>query len=220
MSGFEPFGQRAIWLFLGHGLAQTVKAAGFSIALSLVVGALVAAARLSGTRLLAWPAAVFALAIRSVPSYLILLTVFFGAYAVGVRLSALVAIVLGLALYHGAKVSEIARGAFQSVERGQVEAARSLGLSHGQTLRTVVWPQAVGRLQPPLASECILCVKNTSLGSLVGLDEVLKRGEIVYQKYVNPMETLMVIGAIYWVICFSLSLVSRRVEGAVSWTGE
>jgi ABC-type amino acid transport system permease subunit len=71
----------------------------------------------------------------------------------------------------------------------------------------------VAAVQPPLVSELILCVKNTSLGSLVGLDDLLRRGEIVYQRYVNPMETLAVVGAFYWLVCFTLSQISRRLEG-------
>src|SRR5207244_995609 len=118
--------------------------------------------------------------------------------------------------YHGAKLSEIIRGAVQSVERRQVEAARALGMGRAQTYRYVVLPQAVRRMQPPLVSELVLCIKNTSLGALVGLDELLRRGEIVYQKYVNPIETLAIVGLIYWVLCFSLTQLSRRLERAAT----
>jgi glutamate transport system permease protein len=212
MTGFEPYTEPAIWRFLLIGLVTTLQAAMLGIGLSLVVGTIVAAGRVSGQWPLAIPATVFAQVFRSLPSYLILLTVFFGLHALGMQMSPLMAIAVGLAVYHGAKVSEIIRGSVQSVERVQIETARSIGLTRWQTLVHVLWPQAFRRMQPALVSELILCVKNTSLGPLVGLDELVRRGEIVYQKYVNPIETFVVIGALFWVMCFSLSRLSHYLE--------
>lgn len=211
MTGLAPFAQPAIWIFLLAGLVMTVQAAVLGIVLSLVIGSLAAAARAIGPRAVGVTITLLAQALRSLPSYLILLTVFFGTNGLGLRLSPLVAITVALGLYHGAKVSEIVRGAVQSVDRRQVEAARALGLSRAQTYWYVVLPQAVRRMQPPLVSELVLCIKNTSLGALVGLDEVLRRGEIIYQKYVNPIETLAIVGLIYWVLCFSLTQLGRRL---------
>jgi His/Glu/Gln/Arg/opine family amino acid ABC transporter permease subunit len=212
VTGFGPFGQWAIWTFLLAGLVVTVQAAILGIGLSLVIGVLGATARATGPRAVSVGVMLLAQMLRSLPSYLILLTVFFGINGLGLRLSPLIAITIALGLYHGAKVSEIIRGALQSVDRRQVEAARALGLGRAQTCRHVVLPQAVRRMQPPLVGELVLCIKNTSLGALVGLDELLRRGEIVYQKYVNPIETLTIVAVIYWVLCFSLTRLARRLE--------
>jgi His/Glu/Gln/Arg/opine family amino acid ABC transporter permease subunit len=212
MTGFVPLGQPAIWTFLLAGLATTVQAAVLGIGLSLLLGVVAATARAVGPRWAGLIVTVLVQALRSLPSYLILLTLYFGVNGLGVRLSPLVAITLALGLYHGAKVSEIVRGAVQSVDRRQVEAARALGLGRAQTFWYVVLPQAARRMQPPLVSELVLCIKNTSLGALVGLDDLVRRGEIVYQKYVNPIETLAIVGLIYWVLCFSLTLLARRLE--------
>ncbi|MCC7106308.1 MAG: amino acid ABC transporter permease [Chloroflexi bacterium] len=201
-----------IWRFLLGGLVVTVQVAILSIVISLVLGTVLAVCRLSPVRLLSWPARLYVEALRSLPPFLILVYVFFGTHRLGFELPTLIAVVLGLAAYHSAKAAEVVRAGILSIEKGQVEAARSLGLSNLETMFSVVFPQAFQRLLPPLVSELILIVKGTSIGSVLGLNELLKRAIITYQLYFNPLEMLFAVGIIYWTICFSLSRLGRRLE--------
>jgi polar amino acid transport system permease protein len=111
----------------------------------LAIGGIVAVLRATGVWPVSFIAMVLAQGLRSLPSYLLLLLTFFGLQAVGVRVPPIAAVAIGLALYHGARVSEIIRSATASVESGQVDAARSLGLSRFQTLKFVLWPPSSPR---------------------------------------------------------------------------
>ncbi len=198
--------------FLAGGLGLTLLVAVGTILLSLVGGTLLAVCRLSVFRPMALVAAAYVETIRSLPSFLVLVFVYFTLYRASFDLGTVGAVILGLTVYHSAKCAEVVRAGIQSIDKGQVEAARSLGLGFTQALSSVVLPQALRRMLPPLVSELILCIKNTSIGSIVGLNELLRRGTIVYQQYFNPIETLALIAIVYWALCFGLSSLARRLE--------
>lgn len=211
-AGLAPLLDLDIVRFLLGGLGLTIVAAIGTIALSLAGGLVLAVLRISPLWFLSYPAAAYVEVIRSLPSFLVLVCVYFATFRAGMELGTLLAVMLGLATYHSAKTAEIVRAGILSVDRGQVEAARSLGLSYLKTMRFVVLPQGIRRMVPPLVSEFVLCIKNTSIGSIVGLNELLRRGTIVYQQYFNPIETLLVLAVIYWAICFALSRLAQRLE--------
>ncbi len=201
-----------IWRFLLGGLVLTGQVAVMAVVLSIVAGTLLAMGRLSRVPPISIPTTAYVEAMRSLPSFLVLMYVFFGVYRLGFQLPTLAAVVLGLTVYHSSKIAEVIRAGIQSIEKGQVEAARSLGLTYTQTMLNVVFPQAFRRMVPALVSELILCLKNTSIGCVVGLNELTRRGIIIYQQYYNPIETLLVVAALYWVLCYALSSVSRHLE--------
>ncbi len=204
----------AILRFLAGGLGLTVAVAIGTIALSVVGGTLLALGRLSPWRPVSLAAGACVEGLRSLPSFLVLTCVYFAIYRAKLEVGTVVAVVLGLAVYHSAKMAEVIRAGIQSIDRGQVEAARSLGLGFARTMADVVLPQAFRRMLPPLVSELVLCIKNTSIGSIVGLNELLRRGTIVYQQYFNPIETLVLIALVYWALCFGLSRLGRRLEAS------
>ncbi|HZR04009.1 MAG TPA: amino acid ABC transporter permease [Burkholderiales bacterium] len=201
--------------FLGGGLGLTLVVALGTIALSLIGGTALALVRLSPWRPASLAAAAYVETIRSLPSFLVLIYVYFATYRARLDVGTVAAVILGLTVYHSAKIAEVVRGGIQSIDRGQTEAARALGLGFMQAMASVVLPQAYRRMLPPLVSELVLCIKNTSIGSIVGLNELLRRGTIVYQQYFNPIEVLTLIALIYWGLCFSLSRVAARLEGSV-----
>jgi putative glutamine transport system permease protein len=202
----------AILGFLAGGLGLTLVVALGTIALSLVGGTVLAICRLSTIRAISFAATAYVETIRSLPSFLVLVFVYFSLYRASLDIGPVAAVILGLTVYHSAKAAEVVRAGIQSIDKGQVEAARSLGLSFMQTMAGVVLPQGLRRMLPPLVSELVLCIKNTSIGSIVGLNELLRRGTIVYQQSFNPMETLALIAFVYWVLCFGLSSFARRLE--------
>jgi putative glutamine transport system permease protein len=215
-----PLLDRDIWRFLLGGLALTVEAALAAIVLSVLAGTLLAMCRLSRIRLLSLAAAGYVETIRSLPVFLILIYVYFGIYRLAFELPTVAAIVLGLTIYHTAKNAEIIRAGIQSIAKGQIEAAQSQGMTYLQIMIHIVFPQAFRRMIPPLVSELILCLKNTSIGSVVGFNEILRRGTIVYQQYLNPIEMLLVVALIYWILCYGLSRVSRHFEAGAAQKAE
>ncbi|MBI3967828.1 MAG: amino acid ABC transporter permease, partial [Chloroflexi bacterium] len=190
---WKPFLDPEILTFLLGGLWLTLQVAVASVILSIVFGTVLAMLRLAKLPPVAWPAMAYVETVRSLPSFLVLIYVFFGVNRLGFKLPPEAAVVVGLTAYSAAKVAEIVRAGIQSIEKGQIEASRSLGLSYLQTMRYVVLPQAFRRMVPPLVGELVIVIKNTSIGVAVGLNELLRRGQITYQEFLNPVETLVVV---------------------------
>jgi His/Glu/Gln/Arg/opine family amino acid ABC transporter permease subunit len=209
-----------IWVFLLTGLQVTLTIAIAAIVLSLIFGTLLALARLSQWRVLRYPAGAYVEIIRSLPTLFIVFFAFFaGARGIGIgdfRLTwadPVLAAIMGLTIYTSAVNAEIVRAGILSIERGQVEAARSLGLSYVQTMRFVVLPQALRRMVPPQVSQLITLVKDTSLAYVIGTHELLNKAKILYSGFeTGPLQALFVAGAIYFLINFGLSRLSRRLE--------
>ena len=212
MGNWAPFAEPAIWGFILTGLWLTVQIAVVAGLLSLAGGLLLALARLSPRRALAVPAGIYVETMRALPLFLIILYTFLAAPRLGLSLEPVPAAIFALTLYTSAVMAEIVRAGIHSLARGQTDAARALGLSYPQTLRFVVLPQALRRMSPALVSQLITLTKDTSLASLIGVNELARRAGILYNNYFNPIETLLVVAAIYFAICASLSALSRRLE--------
>jgi len=120
--------------------------------------------------------------------------------------------VLGLSMYTSAVLAEIIRAGIVSLPRGQTEAARALGLSHAQTMRSVILPQALQLMVPAMMAQLTTVIKDTSLVGTIGVFELLKQGRTIYTQFFNPIEVLLIVATIYFVICFALSHASRRLE--------
>lgn len=205
-----------IWAFLWTGVRITLAMAAFAVSTSLVAGVVLALCRLSRFPLIRYPAACYVEVVRALPVLLIIFFTFFGAARAGLGLNAFGAGALALALYTSAINAEIVRAGITSIDRGQWEAARSLGLSYPQTLRHVVLPQALRRVVPPQVSQIITLLKDTSLAAVIGVQELTKRAQIIYQAEFNPLQALFVAACIYFVVNYSLSRLSRRWEVATS----
>jgi len=211
---WAPFLDPGIWVFLWTGLQITLAMAAFSVAFSLVAGLLLALCRISRVPVVRYPAALYVEVVRALPELLIIFFVFFGAARSGLGLSPFGAGALALALFNSAINAEIFRSGITSIDRGQWEAARSLGLTYPQALRYVVLPQALRRVVPPLVSNVITLIKDTSLAAVIGVQELTRRAEILYQAEFNPLQSLFVVACIYFAINYSLSRLSRRWEVA------
>jgi putative glutamine transport system permease protein len=201
-----------IWAFLWAGLQITLAMAAIAIVASLIAGLLLALCRLSRFPLLRYPAALYVEVVRALPVLLIIFFTFFGSARTGLGLNPFGAGALALALYTSAINAEIVRAGITSIGRGQWEAARSLGLTYPQTLRYVVLPQAFRRVVPPQVSQIITLLKDTSLAAVIGVLELTRRAQIIYQAEFNPLQSLFVAACIYFVINYSLSRLSRRWE--------
>jgi polar amino acid transport system permease protein len=158
------------------GMVNTARVASLAALVALLLGLVGGLCRVSQRRWLAWPALAYVTLMRAVPVLVTLLFLYYGLPSAGILMDALTVGVLALALTSGAYASEILRAGIQSIDRGQMRAARALGMSYGLAMRRIVLPQALRRVLPPLTSELITLVKNTALVSTIAISELLRAG--------------------------------------------
>jgi putative glutamine transport system permease protein len=201
------FTEWQIWQFILAGLQVTVMMAVVAIAASLIFGTLLALARVARNPFLHYPAVGYIELIRALPVLYLIFFAFFGGARFGLR-DPVVAATLALIVYTSAVNAEIVRAGILSIERGQVEAARALGLSYAQTMRLVVLPQAFRRVIPPQVSQLVTLIKDTSLAYIVGTTELMRRIFILYSGFdtgVGVIQGLFVASCLYFAANFALS---------------
>jgi glutamate transport system permease protein len=211
---YEPFlTEPQLYERLLEGLKNTLKAAAYGLVLALLLGVVLAFGRLSHRWFVRLPAVGVIEFFRGVP-LLLLILFFFLAFplAFGIDLPPLWALVLGLTLYNGAVIAEIIRAGVLSIPKGQTEAALAIGLGRGQTLRIVLLPQAVRVMLPALISQLVVLLKDTSLGFVIGFEELLRTGGQLVQALDNPIQLYVAIALIYIVINSLLSALAAWVE--------
>jgi polar amino acid transport system permease protein len=205
------------------GLTQFVfllEAAVWTIVLSAlgcigggVIGFIVALGRISPNRPVRWIAALFVQFIQGTPLLVLLFIVYFGLSIAGFNnLPAMIAAGVAITLYTSAFLAEIWRGSIQSIAKTQWEAAECLGLSRWQRMTRVVLPQSLRIATPPTVGFLVQVVKNTSLASAIGFVELSQAGKLINNSTFQPFSIFMVVAAIYFVICFPLTLASRKLE--------
>jgi polar amino acid transport system permease protein len=169
--------------------------------------------RLSKHKALSRTAEVYVWIFRGTPLLVQLIIIYTGLPQLGlVRFSVIEAAVIGLALNEAAYLSEILRGGILSVAKGQTEAARALGLKPYQIFRKVVLPQALRVIIPPLGNSVNGLLKTTSIASVISMEEVLRRGQILMQQKFQVLEVFMVVAIIYLVMTTCWDFVQRRIE--------
>jgi len=220
IANFRPFADPVTWRFLGLGLAMTVGISLVSILLSLPLATFTALGRLSSRPWLRWPTIAGIEGIRAFPVLILIFYVFtqFSRLAEGLNIGWLksqnvtISAIVALTLYTTVVNAETIRAGILSLDKGQTEAARSLGLTYAQALRLVILPQTFRRVLPPLIAQFVTLVKDTSLGAIIGLLELYRRGQILYQFHRNPMETLFVISVVYFLLNWALGHAAQEVE--------
>jgi glutamate transport system permease protein len=227
-SRWEPLTRWSVLRFLLGGLGQTLKAASVAMVLAVVVGALFALARLAPSRVLRWPAVAYIEFFRGVPVLLLILFTAFVLPSHGVHLSVIWYLVLALVAYNSAVLAEIFRAGILSLDRGQSEAAFSLGLGYWQAMFSVVIPQAARRMVPAIVSQLVTLLKDTSLGYVIAFEELLRRSQTSGEFFGDPLQAVAVVAVMYIAVNFTLGRVAQRLEvrqrrryraGAISVTG-
>ena len=200
--------------FLMIGLAVTLKLAIISIFGSLIIGIIFGITRYSKFFPFNILAALYIEVVRSIPLILFIIFIHFGLlpYGFGINASFFESSCLALTLFTSAYVAEIIRGGLKSIESGHIDAAKSLGLNYFQRLFYIILPLAITRMMPALVSQLISLIKDTSLASTIGLIELTRSGEIIYDRTYHEFEILVFIALIYFSICYTLSVVSRKLE--------
>jgi polar amino acid transport system permease protein len=201
------------WRELAHGTLVTVEVTAGAIALGCIIGMLIGLGRLNPRRRLVYGACTAYVAfVRGTPLLVQLFIWFFGLPYVGINLPAFFCGVVGMGMYSGAYVSEIVRGAIQSVARGQMEAARSLGMPDAMAMRQVIVPQAVVRMIPPLGNEFIALIKNSSLVSLLTIADLMHEGQKIISVSYRSLEVYLAIAFVYFVLTNLTGLALRQTE--------
>jgi polar amino acid transport system permease protein len=177
-----------------------------------IVGLAIALMRTSTRATLRWIAIVYIRIFQGTPLLLQLFLVFFGGDMIGLPLGPWLSAILGFSLNAGAFLGEIWRGAIQSVPRGQIEAAKALGLHFVPRMLRVVLPQALRVAIPPTVGFLVNLIKSTSLAAIIGFVEVTRAGQMLNNATFRPFVIFGIVSAIYFVLCFPLTVASRRLE--------
>src|SRR6202158_219816 len=200
------------WLIL-WGLGVTVAYTIGSIALAMVIGLAPALLRLSRNKFLTLPLVAYVEVFRCTPLLVQIIWFYYALPVVlGIDIPATVAATMVLALYTGAFYAEIVRGGVQSMERGQWDAARAIGLRQLQALRLVILPQAFRRMIPPFMNQSIIQLKNTSLVSTIAVADLLYQGQMITAATYRPLEVYTMVAALYFAVLFPLTLAAQGVE--------
>ena len=191
-------------LLIGAGV--TVQITVLSTAIGFVIGLIVGVARISNLRLLRMLAEVYVEFFRGTP-LLVQICLFYFALPVitGQRIDPFIAAISACGINSGAYVAEIFRAGIQSIDEGQMEAGRSLGMTWLQTMRYIIVPQAFKRVIPPLGNEFIAMLKDSSLVSVIGFEELTRRGQLIIAKTYGSFEIWMSVAVIYLVMTLTIS---------------
>ncbi len=196
-----------------EGLVKTVQLSAVSAVFSLVGGLGIALLRISRYRILRLIAAAYINVLRSIPPFALIIYVYYGiAIAVGINFSPFVAGVLALSLQYTAWIAEVYRSGIQAVPGGQAEAAQSLGFSNTQAFFTVVLPQALRIVIPPLGNNVVGLIKDSSLVSYIGVAELIRTSQLLVSKTFRPFEVYTATIIIYLVLTIAISQVFGILE--------
>ncbi len=213
---WKPFLTADLWrTFVLPGITGTLTAAAMSIVLAVVMGFALGIGRLSPVAAVRRPCAVIVEFFRAVPVLIMMIFAYF-LYALydtfPSKYLALAGVVTGLTLYNGAVIAEIVRAGVTALPRGQSEAAASLGLGWGQTMRSILLPQAVTSMLPVLVSQLVVALKDTAIGYQITYVEMVRQGTVIGSSYGNYVPALIVIAVLMISLNFALSAAATRLE--------
>lgn len=203
--------------YLLEGLWVTIEVSVISIVLSFIFGSILGIIRYVRFPFLSAIVGFIIDLFRNLPLLLLLFFTYFGLPKIGIKMEPLSAAIAAMTVFESAMIAEIVRSGIQAVDTGQMEGARSVGMTYWQGLRVIVLPQAMKKMIPPLVSQFISLIKDTSLATIIVLPELLYRAQIIYgqnTRYMIPM--FIALAVMYFVVCYALSLVASGLERRTS----
>ncbi len=213
MGGFDWKLIRDSLPYLFQGLVVTLWISAFSLVLALLIGLTVALMRVWRQPIARRIARVYVDFIRGTPALVQIFFVYYALPLVGLNLSAPAAGVIALAVNSGAFISEMIRGAILGIDPGQMEAARSLGMSYGRATQRVILPQTIRPVIPPLTGEFITLIKGSSLLSVISIGELTRAGQQIIGATFRPFEIYAAVAAMYLIVNGAFAQVTGRIEG-------
>ncbi|HVR66957.1 MAG TPA: amino acid ABC transporter permease [Verrucomicrobiae bacterium] len=196
------------------GLPETVKVAIAALIFALIFGLIVALFRLARWRLLRWPAIIYVEAFRGTPALVQLFVIYFGLPDLGFQPSPFQAAIVGLGLNGAAYISEVYRAGIESIHRGQMEAALSLGMTPARAMRYIILPQALRTMLPPLTNFAIVLLKDTALVFTVGILEIMAISRQLVTETLQSGIIYPMAGFIYLCMTIPMSRLAARLEHA------
>ncbi|MFH7203315.1 amino acid ABC transporter permease, partial [Staphylococcus aureus] len=187
------------------------------VALGSILCAFVALMKLSKIKIISWIASIYIEILRGTPMLVQVFIVFFGiTAALGLDISALVCGTIALVINSSAYIAEIIRAGINAVDKGQMEAARSLGLNYRQTMKSVIMPQAIKNILPALGNEFVTLIKESSIVSTIGVGEIMFNAQVVQGISFDPFTPLLAAAALYFVLTFVLTRIMNMIEGRLN----
>ncbi|HDJ1671415.1 TPA: ABC transporter permease subunit [Staphylococcus aureus] len=203
--------------FFLKGIKITILISLIGVALGSILGAFVALMKLSKIKIISWIASIYIEILRGTPMLVQVFIVFFGiTAALGLDISALVCGTIALVINSSAYIAEIIRAGINAVDKGQMEAARSLGLNYRQTMKSVIMPQAIKNILPALGNEFVTLIKESSIVSTIGVGEIMFNAQVVQGISFDPFTPLLVAAALYCVLTFVLTRIMNMIEGRLN----
>ncbi|HEH3568752.1 TPA: ABC transporter permease subunit [Staphylococcus aureus] len=203
--------------FFLKGIKITILISLIGVALGSILGAFVALMKLSKIKIISWIASIYIEILRGTPMLVQVFIVFFGiTAALGLDISALVCGTIALVINSSAYIAEIIRAGINAVDKGQMEAARSLGLNYRQTMKSVIMPQAIKNILPALGNEFVTLIKESSIVSTIGVGEIMFNAQVVQGILFDPFTPLLVAAALYFVLTFVLTRIMNMIEGRLN----
>ncbi|WP_100403702.1 amino acid ABC transporter permease [Bacillus sp. FJAT-42315] len=201
-----------------QGVQKTIELAILSLLLATTLGLFFGIMRVSKKTYLQVPAKIYVSIIRGTPLYVQIIFFYFGLFPLifGRATNPITAGIFVLSLHAGAYLVEIFRAGIESIDRGQFEAGRALGFTHGQTMRYIILPQAIKRMIPAFVNQFIISIKDTSLLATIGIAELTYSAQTIYAVNFKAFEFLAAVGVMYWVIINVLTWFSHWVERRLS----
>lgn len=200
------------WRFFLAGVWWTAKLALLSLLFGLPIGLLLALMRVQSSRLLAAPAAVYVEVMRGTPLLVQILFIYFVLPTFGISIPAFWSGILALTLNSAAYISEIFRAGILSIDAGQMEAARSLGMTYAQAMKRIILPQTFRRVVPPLTNEAIALLKDSSLVAIIGITELTRAGQEAASRYAAPLTIWPMVAIFYLLLTFPLTRIAEYLE--------
>ena len=214
---FSFLNAQVISSFILKGLAFSVQLTLIAMIGGIAIGTLLALMRLSGKPWLATPAAAYVNVLRSIPLVMVILWFFLLIpKLIGRPLGAELSAIITFTVFEAAYYSEIMRAGIQSVPKGQVYAGYAVGMTYAQCMKLIVLPQAFRNMLPVLLTQTIILFQDTSLVYAIGAYDLLKGFEVAGKNFNRPVEMYLLAAVVYFVICFSLSLLVKRLQKKIA----
>lgn len=200
-------------MFLVQGFWITIKVAAVSIVLSFILGGIFGVLRYAKIPVVSKIAATIIEIVRNLPLLLIIFFVYFALPEVGIKFEIVTSAIIAMTVFESAMLAEIIRSGLNSVPKGQIEAGRSSGLTYIQTLWYIVFPQGVKKMVPPIVSQFISLLKDTSLATVIALPELMHNAQVINAQSINNIIPIfLLIALMYFVVNYILSIVAKRLE--------
>jgi L-cystine transport system permease protein len=195
-----------------EGIWYTLLISIVSMAIGVIIGFFLALARTSSFKVLEWPARFYISFMRGVPILVILFLLYFALPVIGVEFTALQAALIGFSINSAAYIAEVFRSSLASVDKGQWESSRALGMTYWQIMRRIILPQSVRIAVPPLSNVYLDLIKASSLAAMITVPEVFQKARIVGAREYDLLTLLILVALIYWAICSIMTVLQNYLE--------